>query len=84
MVTALSKLTVTGDPDRIVTHGFVTWGTGAVKVRCSWRVFPNAQLSRPGRAITTSIEIVSPGSTCVRGVSRPPRTETGIAFPSEP
>ena len=45
--------------------------TGVWTVRCSCRSLPSAHADQPGRRTTTRNETVSPGASCVRGVSRP-------------
>ncbi len=83
-LTDRSNFTRTADPEATVSQRSLTRATGARSVRRSWRSFPSAQPSQPGRRTTTSTDTRSPGVSRARGVRRPPRTESGIPCPSGP
>ncbi len=62
----------------------LTVATGAFTLRRSWRVWPRAQPSQPGRFTTTATLTVSPGVSGVLGVRRPLSTASGMGLPSGP
>ena len=78
--TGVSKRTSAraGTPRATVTQRSTIVATGVRTVRVSRRSAPSAQLSHPGRRTTTDSEIRSPDATCLRGVSRPCETTSGI------